>query len=589
MMAMYNSAEDGPKVVDAFSDNLVEFSTSSICAGFRNEFGNYIFDTLGLYDQRRANNLEPEVYPDRTNDYMPMLPEVGDLNTAEISLLRRLLRTYFNQLWIWQGGRGAAPYTAIAEDCLQGRWSYLDRSCLPASVSRLQDPSAMVSLEAREWYKRIQGDVKPAFYFAKITKKDGSVLCHYTGGCFRRHPKSRLEWSANSILVARKVEEQRSTHGLQSAAWSDLPVARTFGTFVPFTDMQKRLLRDYSTPEHDLLGLADLCAELETLGVAHQTDCAEHGPNAHAPPDLWHANLSDIFDKVWPNSSLFNPRHDSHPQYAMTTLIHWIKTNLQMRHSKSGTWLGGPAGARWNIVLLFHMVRAFTHLDKKRAVPSEIARCFSAEAHEQHWHMANATIGWLRGELESTRDKLRETCNDRANAWSAQVKTVYLAQHSFARGAVVSGVPLIRAETYAVPVDDAALHSCYEHIIQTAPGAPSTDVNVSRAVEHSVENISIPSFNSSVSLSSHGEPSDSEDDFDTLAEQTVAQLRLATTPPPESPRTKNQPSGSKPPRPKPPRKHLVSPRANRAATYKSVRVRAKAPRKSPSELLFVRD
>ncbi|KAG8715484.1 hypothetical protein FRC08_010535 [Ceratobasidium sp. 394] len=531
MVAMYNSADEGPKVVDAFSDNLAEFSTSSICAAFRGEFGNYISDILGLYNALRANKTQLEVYPDRNNDYKPVLPDVGDVDTADVLSLRRLLRTYFNQLWIWHGGRGAAPYTAIAMDCLQGKWSYLDQRCLPASVSRLQDPTAMVSLEVREWYKKIQGGSKPVFYFSKVTKADGSVLCYYTGPCARRHPKSRLEWSASSIVLASQVEEHRLKAGLRSETWADLPVARTFGTFVPFTDKQRKMLRDYSSEKHDLHRLAELCAEQENLGVAHRTDCVDPAPNAHAPLDLWSARLEDLFDRIWPNSLLFNVQHDLHPQYAMVTLIHWIKTNVQMRHLQSGSWLGGPAGARWMVALLFHLVRALTHLDKKRSVPAEIARCFAAEAHEQHWRMLIATINWLRGDLELTCKRLRETYRDRAEAWNEQVKCVYLAAHSFSQGTVLCGAPLVCAETYAVPLDDAALHSCYQHVLQIGPALASGENQDSNPAEDTSENITLPNFNSSISVISKSDASESSDDFDALADQTMTALRDATTPP----------------------------------------------------------
>ncbi|KAG8729371.1 hypothetical protein FRC10_003967, partial [Ceratobasidium sp. 414] len=215
----------------------------------------------------------------------------------------------------------------------------------------------------------------------------------------------------------------------------------------------------------------------------------------------------------------------------MITLIHWIKTNLRMRHLKSGTWLGGPAGVRWIIALFFHLVCALTHLDKKRGVPSEIARHFSTEAHEQHWHMVKTTIKWLRAELQPMCDRLRETYNDRAEAWKEQVKCVYLAEHPFPSGAMVRGVPLVRAETYAVPIDEAALHSCYQYVLQVAPALTPEQDRASTPVERSFENITIPDFNSSSSASSASEPSESADEFEALAEQTSADLRFPTTPP----------------------------------------------------------
>ncbi|KAG9077188.1 hypothetical protein FS749_010953 [Ceratobasidium sp. UAMH 11750] len=145
--------------------------------------------------------------------------------------------------------------------------------------------------------------------------------------------------------------------------------------------------------------------------------------------------------------------------------------------------------------------------------------------------MVIATINWLRGDLELTCKRLRETYRDRAEAWNEQVKCVYLAAHSFSQGTVLCGAPLVRAETYAVPLDDAALHSCYQHVLQIGPALASGENQDSNPAEDTSENITLPNFNSSISVISKSDASESSDDFDALADQTMTALRDATTPP----------------------------------------------------------
>ncbi|KAG9085746.1 hypothetical protein FS749_004137 [Ceratobasidium sp. UAMH 11750] len=241
--------------------------------------------------------------------------------------------------------------------------------------------------------------------------------------------------------------------------------------------------------------------------------------------------IGDIFDRLWPHIVFFDILHQGHPQYAMATLINWLKTDRRMYHADSNTWLGGPAGCQWIVVILFHIVRALTNLDRKSRVPHEIAKHYSAESHKMHWHSVRSAIIWLNAELRASCETLRNTFSDRADVWKAHVLAAYHGGAASRAGAVVDSVPLVRGETFAVPSDDADLHACYEAVQQMMSNGGLAGQQQIASPEDSHENITIPEMNSTLSSERSQARSESRasdaDHFNALANQT---LQLLTQP-----------------------------------------------------------
>ncbi|KAG9097603.1 hypothetical protein FS749_005934 [Ceratobasidium sp. UAMH 11750] len=514
--AMFDTHDQGVKFVDACSAHIELYQDSTICATFRDEFSRFVCDTLGLDFTQKPSNATEQVYPDRMLDYRPVLPELGLIEEVELKLLQKLLRVYFNQLWSWQGGCGSAPYTAIARDCEMGLWSFIDHQRMPPTVRILRDPACMVTLEARGWYKAIFNNPLE-FQFAKVTRTDGQVLKTYSSTCTHRHPTSRIVWPPESVLFAWKVEGQQAQGSTKALSWKQLPVARTVGIYEPFTKVQLQMIDKYSSAEHDLNALVALQQSLEDLGAAHVSDMKQSAANAHLPNDLHTANISTLFDRIWPNRAFFDLCSEAHPQYALSTLVNWFMTGSHLRHHASDTWLAGPGGSRSIIAILFHIVRALTNLDRKSSVPQNIAQVFSPEAHKSNWILVRNAIQRLRSEWSSSSDTLGTTFDDRATAWKMQVAAVYEADGIPLPRTLVGGVPIIHADSYAVPLDDADLHSCYQALNQ-----PSDEIlpwgQISQRSK-SPEEIIIPDFGSSDSGSNADDPED--DYFNQLAEQTL--------------------------------------------------------------------
>ncbi|KAG8732896.1 hypothetical protein FRC10_000540 [Ceratobasidium sp. 414] len=405
----------------------------------------------------------------------------------------------------WQGGHGVAPYKLIAEDCLTGRWTFVERQRVPEAITLLQDPSRMLAAELAMWYRYIErgqtGELSPAniFQFALLTKADRSTVAQYSTVCNQRHPRSRLEWDGDQLLYARKMEALTDT-GLPASSWNGLPVARLVQTYEPFTRRQRQLMTEFSTPDHNIDALVDLVEQIERLAPAHG--------------DLHTADIDTLLQRLWPHISFFDEDHDDHPQYATTTLVYWLKTSLVFKHPTSNTWLGGPGGSRWVVALVFHLVKAMTLIDRRTDAPDNLPAIFSESLQQRHWRSMKATIHWLTSEWQTTCSTLRVTFDARSRAWKEQVRFLMESDGILRSGILVAGAPIVRSAHYALPIELTDLHECYKAITEDSPDStePASTRDTPQPRERrspespSAEFIHIPELNSDISRRSDVSP-----------------------------------------------------------------------------------
>ncbi|KAG8720862.1 hypothetical protein FRC08_017743 [Ceratobasidium sp. 394] len=469
---------------------------------------------IGASMSKTPENARPQVYLDRAKDYRPCLPALDSLPHRKVELLKDLLRMYFNQLWKWQGGHGAAPYKLITEDCLTGHWTFVERQRIPENVTMLQDPSRMLAAELTMWYEYIERgqtrDLPPAnvFQFALLTKADNSTIAHYSTLCNQRHPRSRLEWDGEQVLFARKMESSADA-GSNTSSWNGLPVARLVQTYEPFTRRQRQQMTEFSTSEYNSDALVDLVEQIERLGPAHENDRTHADINPHLPRDLNAVDIDTLFQRIWPPISFFDETHDDHPQYAAITLLYWLKSSSALKHMPSNTWVGGPAGCRWIVVLLFHLVKAMTQIDRRIDAPDNLPAIFSEGLQQRHWHHIKAMLEWLNTEWQATCSTLRASFDARSQAWKEQVKSIMESDKILRPSILVAGAPVVRAAHYALPIELADLHECYKAITgdsqETAKQASTPTARQLRErclrESPSAECITLPEFSSDISRS----------------------------------------------------------------------------------------
>ncbi|KAG9083151.1 hypothetical protein FS749_006260 [Ceratobasidium sp. UAMH 11750] len=287
--------------------------------------------------------------------------------------------------------------------------------------------------------------------------------------------------------------------------------------FADVSRRQRQQMTEFSTPEYNLDALVDLVEQIERLGPAHENDRTNATINPHLPGDLNAADIDTLFQRIWPHMSFFNETHDDHPQYASITLLYWLKSSSAFKHLPNNTWVGGPAGCRWIVVLIFHLVKAMTLIDRRTDAPDNLPAIFSQGLQQRHWHYIKAMLEWLNSEWQSTCSTLRVSFDAHSRAWKDQVKFIMESQKILRHGVLVAGAPVIRAAHYALPIELADLHECYKAIAEnsqetaeqaSAPPAAQPRERRSRG-SPSAECITLPELGSDISRShssSLGEP-----------------------------------------------------------------------------------
>ncbi|KAG9077943.1 hypothetical protein FRC06_008625, partial [Ceratobasidium sp. 370] len=265
--------------------------------------------------------------------------------------------------------------------------------------------------------------------------------------------------------------------GVPALSWNGLPVARLVQTYEPFTRRQRQLMTEFSTPDHNIDALVDLVEQIERLAPAHENDRTHSTLNHHLQGAMNTADIDTLLQRLWPHISFFDEDHDDHPQYTTTTLIYWLKTSLAFKHPQSDTWLGGPGGSRWIVVLAFHLVRAMTLIDRRTDAPDNLPAIFSESLQQRHWRSMKAIIHWLTSEWQTTCSTLRATFDARSRAWKEQVRFLMESDGILRSGILVAGAPIVRSAHYALPIELTDLHECYKAITEDFPDStepPST-------------------------------------------------------------------------------------------------------------------
>lgn len=186
------------------------------------------------------------------------------------------------------GGRGAAPFTRIAEDCIRQSWTLIEEARMPRTVRMLRDPGKMTVAEAQAWYSHIYagqiGELPPSsiFQFAVVSGQDGKEIACYSHLCDRPHPKAHIDWLPQQKLYAQGLEQNTTHQAPKTTDWNGLPVARTVGVFNPWALADLQCLRPLRASNQAIDNLVNSIVKIEELGPTHVRD-----------PQLMHAETND--------------------------------------------------------------------------------------------------------------------------------------------------------------------------------------------------------------------------------------------------------------------------------------------------------
>jgi hypothetical protein len=205
---------------------------------------------------------------------------------------------------------------------------------------------------------------------------------------------------------------------------------------------------------------------LQTIDVA-PTDIL----NAHFPPDLPNDNIRAYAGHQWLPPAFFDKEDPQHPHLALTTLMNWIQGPNRFRHVPSGTWRGGPNGARWIVAVVARILTTFTMIALESDVPEAIMKIVDVSTFRR---LLKSFCQWLIISFQQTCKTLKATYQDRLTAWKTAVVLAYLnrqAAKDLPREIVgrQSRYGSGRALTNGVPVDPLELEQCFKHITETNP------------------------------------------------------------------------------------------------------------------------
>jgi hypothetical protein len=216
------------------------------------------------------------------------------------------------------------------------------------------------------------------------------------------------------------------------------------------------------------MGLSTLLC-MQTLDVA-PTDVL----NAHFPPDLPSDAIRSYAGHQWLPPAFFDEEDPQHPHLALTTLMNWIQGPNRFKHVPSGTWRGGPNGARWIVAVVARIVTTFTMITLESDVPEVIMKIIDASSFRRLQILLKSFCQWLIKSFRETCKTLQATQRERLMAWKTAVVSAYLncqATEDLPREIVgrQSRYGSSRALTNGVPVDPRELEQCFKHITETNP------------------------------------------------------------------------------------------------------------------------
>ncbi|KAG8706758.1 hypothetical protein FRC08_000868 [Ceratobasidium sp. 394] len=98
-----------------------------------------------------VNDALPAVFGNPDCDMHPMLPPMSSNWLIE----RRVLRTYFEYIWMWQGGHLPVPWDRIRLDGETGNYYMVQRHRMPESISHLLDSLEFSEQDTWTWAKAL--------------------------------------------------------------------------------------------------------------------------------------------------------------------------------------------------------------------------------------------------------------------------------------------------------------------------------------------------------------------------------------------------------------------------------------------------
>ncbi|EUC58207.1 hypothetical protein RSOL_238670 [Rhizoctonia solani AG-3 Rhs1AP] len=433
-----------------------------------NSYKDWMRSKMGTAAARQIDTAEPMVYPDIKNHMRPCLPNHGDVESLSTLQLRTLLRTYFNYTARWQGHHTGVPWAIMRKD---DKYHFIRQSCFQPGVSTLKKVGEMKRDELILWYQWIldgqEQRLEPAhfFQFTRLPQPNSQVVLQFPEPITSRPSTSNLSWTPEEKLYARRIQKS-AEDALNDPAWKGLPLARLQEVYEPFSASMRTAMSTGCSEEFQPAVIVSLLFELERYGPVHTQDLSNREPLiAYLGSKLSDETLSELLLTQTLNPAALLADDPQHPDYSVPSYIRWVKLNTRLRHELSGTWRGGPDGARGIVAVYIHIANAFSmyqHCSDK--MPSSLVKAFDKCDFERLHAQLVAFGNWLLASLQDTISKLKVTFSARAQAWKQAVVGQYLT-----RSMAHTGHSSLSRDTHGLPHSTNKLSQSYKALQASNP------------------------------------------------------------------------------------------------------------------------
>jgi hypothetical protein len=196
--------------------------------------------------------------------------------------------------------------------------------------------------------------------------------------------------------------------------------------------------------------------------------------NAHFPPDLPADKIRTYMGHEWLPPVFFDMSSPQHPHLALATLMNSLQGPNRFRQIPSGTWRGGPNGARWIVAVVARIHMTFTMIQLNNDVPEQIEKVLDMSDFRRSQTLFQSLVAWLNKSFKDTCDTLRTTYEQRVTAWKAEMTKACLSHQAADKlpreaGCRATRYGNQRELTNGLPQRQEELEECFVKISETNP------------------------------------------------------------------------------------------------------------------------
>ncbi|KAG8712852.1 hypothetical protein FRC09_019388 [Ceratobasidium sp. 395] len=373
------------KACNASTDRSSKFTNSEQARKGCAEFSSFVSEQLGGFFARSVQassmnvlkrnlpgsricttvaNARPTVYGDLESQMRPILPPRSDNWLVE----RQILKQFFEYLWVWQGGHLPIPWDRLELDGRTKKFFLIDKARFPTGIKCLRDPDLWDENETNAWTTGLRSSgARSAESFFQFRQPRPGVVEHETRTVI--HSGSSLVYQPESLLYIRRMMMEKEA---RESLWKGLPPVPT-NPYKPLVERQLANAKTAVIGNKPLEDLLNYLSDYETYGPYQATrddwnkaarECGYIKSELPSPT----SGMEYLVRTTNKNGAqlppeFFDSAHAMHNRRNLSACMRLIRNNTFI-HARTGTYMGGPCGFKWVVLLLAYLFSCSVKLRK---------------------------------------------------------------------------------------------------------------------------------------------------------------------------------------------------------------------------------